>query len=227
MPLPHQSPAEAFETIVEYRLRERLAPWTGEAQKSRHIEGKQANGQFTVGIQHRLQLLFVQPFARYGVESCGKARIVLRAQAKSGSHGVAAETLDQTRMPGIDNGQRVADMKAGNGTRRTAQMIGIILASGCERDHRTMQSFFQLGSDQPHHSGVPAGFEQRDTYGLGVDVRGGGHHHFRFGNHRRLQIASLLINRTQQFGIVTRLRGIIGKQAFHTQAHIFQSTCRI
>ena len=75
-------------------------------------------------------------------------------QAQPRRHGVAAETLDQAWMRGVDPRQHVADVQSGNGSRGAAQAIAPRL-SGRERHGGPVMALLEFRRDQADHARMP------------------------------------------------------------------------
>jgi hypothetical protein len=158
--------------------------------------------------------------------SAAKARQIRRRQGHPGGHRVAAEAGDQIGAARVDLGQRVTQVEAGDGTRRTAQLEGVALGRRAGH-HRPMQPFLQLRGDQADHTGMPVRLVQHDAERKIVvamareELR---HHRLALLDHRRLQLLPLRVDCRQPCRQFAGARLVVGEQALDAQAHVLEPT---
>ena len=110
--------------------------------------------------RERGQASFVNAVLRRFLRERGE---LVRTQRQPRRHRVAAEAFNQLRMACVHVGERVADVEAGDRTRRATQGVAARLGR-CERDDRPVQPFLDVRSPRFDHLHHPDDYSPSQTF---------------------------------------------------------------
>src|SRR5882762_6212662 len=150
--LAHHALAEYLELVAERRLRKTLSPDLG-VEQLREAEIEIRGFQRTVGLDRARKLRGREQLARHGFEAFRETREISSAQREARRRGVPAEAQEQARFALGDEIQRVAQMQAGDGPARAADLAG---TGRCEGEGRPVSAILDAPGEDADHALVPA-----------------------------------------------------------------------
>ncbi len=157
-------------------------------------------------------MAFAEPGTADFFEGCAKGIEGVGAQAQSCGHGMATKFIDQAGSLLRYQVERIAQMKAGDGTARS---LDHAFAGRCEGDGGAVELVFQARSDDTDHALMPGVVKHADgTFVARVELIEQQH-----GSvlHAGLDVAPLAVDAVQFLRNGPGPPFVIGAQAFDTQ----------